>query len=184
MTDLADPVVPTSPALARALSVDRLLLLADAMPQLVWTADDAGTIDYYNSRVSEYDGIRQVDGTWRWEPIVHPDDVPATMGAWQAAVAAGVPYEHEHRLRMADGSYRWHLSRAVAAQDPARGDAVWIGTATDIHELKSIQAELLDRDERLRIALRAAEQSHDAIVVWDTERGIVFWNRGAEELYG
>jgi PAS domain S-box-containing protein len=115
--------------------------LANAMPHLVWTSNAAGVVDYYNSRASAYDGIRcDNDGRWTWQPIVHPDDIAATITAWQAA-QYGTTYQHEHRLRMADGSYRWHLSRAEALRD--EGQIVkWFGTATDIHERK--RAEVRD----------------------------------------
>src|SRR5262245_7978379 len=63
-----------------------LRALADAMPHLVWTAGADGTVDYYNSRARENDGLRQrADGSWNWQPIVHPDDLAATLLAWETA---------------------------------------------------------------------------------------------------
>ena len=120
----------------------RFRLLADAMPQLVWMADATGVVTYYNSRAAEYGGIHPAsDVAWEWAPAVHPDDLTHTVDAWGTAVRTGVTYQCEHRVRMADGEYRWHLSRGVPMRD---GEQViqWFGTATDIHSVKTAEQEL------------------------------------------
>ena len=124
--------------------------LADSMPQLVWTADAGGKVDYYNSRAVEYAGIRQAgDGTWSWEPVVHPDELQLTVDAWRFAIENLAAYACEHRIRMADGSFRWHLSRALPMRGPD-GAVKWFGTATDVHALREAQE-----------ALRASDRSKD-----------------------
>ena len=116
-------------------SEERFRALADSMPQLVWTAGSDGAVDYYNARAREYAGLEQAaDGTWRWQPVLHPDDLQLTLEAWNAAVAVGASYQCEHRVRMRDGSLRWHVSRAHRVE-AAAGER-WFGTATDIHEQK------------------------------------------------
>jgi two-component system CheB/CheR fusion protein len=128
-------------------SEERFRRLADSMPQLVWTAQDDGRVTYYNSRASDYDGLaRGPDGEWPWQPIVHPEDRENTVAAWQSAVARGESYECEHRIRMADGSYRWHLSRAFRVAATHGGQ--WFGTATDIDELKEAEEDLRKADRR------------------------------------
>jgi two-component system CheB/CheR fusion protein len=123
--------------------------LADAMPQLVWTARPDGTVEYYNSRQREYSGIAvNPDQTWDWQPVVHDDDLAMTIEAWQTAVSRGSVYQCEHRIRMADGSYRWHLSRAKPMKDEAGRIVKWFGTATDIHELRESQQVLRENNRR------------------------------------
>jgi PAS domain S-box-containing protein len=132
-------------------------IVAEAVPQLVWTAGDDGVVTYYNGRSSDYAGIeRREDGSWAWAPAVHPDDAELTGQRWADAVAHRGDYECEHRVRMADGSYRWHISRAVPVT--LGGRTTWFGTATDTHRLK--EAELAVRrahDEERRVALRLQE---------------------------
>ena len=124
-------------------SEERFRRLADSMPQAVWIADDTGTVQYYNSRSAGYDGLTaRSDGTWEWEPIIHPDDLARTLAAWHRAVDTRSPYECEHRIRIIDGTYRWHLSRAERGE--THGVAQWYGTTTDIHELM-LANELKDR---------------------------------------
>lgn len=124
----------TSPALWREV--------VDAMPQLVWVAGSDGEVVFYNQRAVDYDGIGQGDGrgSRRWEPVVHPDELERTWTAWSEAVTCGRDYECEHRLRMADGSYRWHVSRARPVSTGPDGWTTWFGTATDVHAQK--EAEL------------------------------------------
>jgi len=131
----------------------RFRLLAETMPQLVWTAGADGVPDYYNSRAVQYKGLEQFpDGTWGWQPLLHPDDLQLTVAAWQRALALREVYQVEHRVQMQDGTYRWHLSRAMPFRD-AEGKVVkWFGTATEIHDQKRAQ-ELLEQT----VAERTAE---------------------------
>jgi PAS domain S-box-containing protein len=127
----------------------RFRRLADAMPQLVWTAEPDGTVDYYNVRAAEYSAIDQAaDGHWNWVPVLHPDDLQCTIEAWQHAVATGDTYVCQHRVRMTDGALRWHLSRAEPVRDEAGCIVKWFGTATDIHDLKLAQERLRESDKR------------------------------------
>lgn len=130
--------------------------LADAMPQLVWTCGADGVVDYYNSRLADYVELeRTTDGRWLWQPLLHSDDVAATMAAWRAAMETGEPYEFEHRILMRDGQYCWHLSRARAVCDTQGRIIKWFGTATDIHERKKSEEDarlLADVGERIRLA--------------------------------
>lgn len=134
--------------------------LANAMPQLVWIADSAGVVSFYNDRVSEYSGaVRKPDGTWDRQQLVHPDDLGAALAARQAAARAGLPYTVQQRIRMADGNYRWHLSRALPVKDASGGVSKWFGTATDIHDLKMATEALHKNQQELeqRVAERTTE---------------------------
>jgi PAS domain S-box-containing protein len=127
----------------------RLRRLADAMPQLVWTARPDGTVDYFNERINEVTGARRrKDGSWYWEGMLHPDDVPATVMAWTTAVRTGEPYEIAHRVKRADGALHWYLSRGVPVHDADGRIVRWFGTATDIHAQKSAEEALREADRR------------------------------------
>jgi len=112
-------------------------MIAEAMPQLVWTARADGTIEYLNQRWIEYTGVDLDEFTRRGDDIgaVHPDDLVETWRLWRAAVESGRPYEHEYRLqRASDGSFRWFLARGVPIRSDDGKIVRWIGTATDIDE--------------------------------------------------
>lgn len=122
--------------------------LAESMPQLVWTAQADGTVDYYNEKYKDY-GIEMQDNKYLWAPILHDDDKRKTIDAWSNAIKTGNPYEIEHRVKMKNGQFAWHLSRAVPVKDHNGKIIKWYGTATDINKLKNLEQQ---KDEFLGIA--------------------------------
>jgi PAS domain S-box-containing protein len=152
---------------AQRESEERFRHLANSMPQLVWTALADGTVDYYNERCHEYEGISQrVDGEWTWAPVLHPDDMQPTIEAWEHAVETGQIYQIEHRVRMATGDFRWHLSRGVPAKDDQGNILRWYGTATDIHDYKLAEEAVRVYSQQLERSNRDLEEfafiaSHD-----------------------
>ena len=151
---------------------------AQAMPNHVWTAPPNGELDWFNDRVYEYSGaaVGQLDGQ-RWTAMVHADDLDGAARQWAAALATGQTYETEFRLRRADGSYRWHIARAVPIRDADGEIERWIGTNTDIEEqraareaLAHLNATLEARvEERTRERDRAWKNSRDLQVVVDAD---------------
>ncbi len=118
-------------------------LIADVIPQLVWSADALGRSDYLNARWTEFTGVPTAhiaDGGWH--DVIHPDDLPGLIAAWQHSFTTGAPYEIEHRLIHRSGEYRWMLNRALASRDAAGKPAHWMGTLTDIHDKKTGEDEL------------------------------------------
>ena len=160
--------------------------LADAMPQLVWTANANGVVDYYNARRSNYQRPNALPD--EWDLMVHPEDRAATRAAWGAAHASGQPYEMEHRILMRDGSYRWHLSRALPAHDASGQIARWYGTATDIDGLKRVEAALKETSaslvlerERLAVALRTGKMG---FYEWRVGTTSLWWSPELYIVYG
>ncbi|MEP0881892.1 PAS domain S-box protein [Trichocoleus sp. ST-U3] len=116
----------------------RYLSLAEAIPQMVWTAQPDGSVDYYNQRWFDYTGttLEQAQG-WGWQPILHPDDLQASVDGWNNAIDTGETYEAECRFKRAsDGVYRWHLVRALPLRDRHQWVVKWFGTCTDIDDRK------------------------------------------------
>jgi PAS domain S-box-containing protein len=137
---------------------------AQAMPNHVWTSLPDGQLDWFNDRVYDYGGASagELDGEG-WTRMVHPDDLSMAAGRWAAAVSSGADYETEFRLLRVDGTYRWHIARAVPIHDD--GAVVrWIGTNTDIEDQK-VAADAL---HRLNATLEAqvAERTADRDRMW------------------
>jgi PAS domain S-box-containing protein len=108
-------------------------VIADAVPQMMWSALPDGWIDWYNARWYEFTGQTHDEAAgWGWQSVHHPDDLPGVMRAWPGSIASGEPFEMEFRLRRADGVFRWFLTRAVPVRE-ADGTVVrWYGSNTDI----------------------------------------------------
>ena len=124
-------------------SEKKFRLLANSMPQHVWTSDPAGSMNYYNESVYKYTGLTPAhlseDG---WIQVVHPDERAGNIEAWQHAITTGNDFLFEHRFRRHDGVYRWQLSMAIAQKDEAGNTQMWVGTSTDIEDQKTLANEL------------------------------------------
>ncbi len=132
-------------------------MLADSLPQLVWIANTQGNVTYYNARRDAYFKAGSSDPTNpQWQPLVHAEDLANTMEAWKKAIDGGGEYEAGHRLKMANGSFRWHLSRATPVRGKDGTAVSWFGTATDIDGLKQAESHIQAGAERLQIATEAA----------------------------
>ena len=120
----------------------RYRFLAEAIPVQIWTATPDGALDYVTQRVADYFGVttEQILGEG-WQHVIHPDDLPRAVERWTHALTTGEPYEVEFRLRDANGSYRWHISRALPQRDEAGKVVHWFGTNTDIEEQKRLQRQ-------------------------------------------
>jgi len=152
--DASLPTDPSGIAEGMALYDRHSMALADAMPQIVWTANPDGGLDYYNQHWVDYTGM-SVEETlgWGWAPVLHPDDLERCVDLWTTAYTTGKPYEIEYRFKRAsDSSYRWHLGRALPVRDLEGKIVKWFGTCTDIDEQK--QAIL---DVEIQVRLRTAE---------------------------
>jgi len=139
----------TTSSVDRRQSEDRLRLVIDTLPAMVWSKSPDGSADFLNQRFREFTGLSVEDGLgWGWmKNAVHPED--RAQEEWRTAFAAGQPFEKEARLRRADGTYRWFLLRAVPQRDEQGRVVKWYGTTTDIDDRKRAEDELRQAQEDL-----------------------------------
>jgi PAS domain S-box-containing protein len=126
-------------------------LVAEALPQLIWVTDEHGAVEYVNRGFIEYTGYVAEDllGQTAWRKALHPEDLERCLRDWEGATASGVPFDTEYRLRRAaDGSWRWHLGRALPIKDDQGRVLRWIGTCTDIEDQKRIEQRMIEESRR------------------------------------
>src|SRR5262249_37809934 len=123
-----------------------------------------GMVDYGNQRWVDYVGVPVEQSIGRkWMEAIHPDDRESTRRRFKESGKTGQPFEVEYRLRRKDGQYRWYLARATAIRNEQGRIVKWIGTSTDIHDLKEAEAEREELLARERAARAEAEHSAESI---------------------
>lgn len=136
-------------------------ILADSMPQIVWTANPDGHVDYYNKRWYEFTGIPEGSlSNELWETVLHPEDLPLLHQTWNNALESGEPFELEFRaMHTLSGEYRWLLSRARSVKNQDGRVIKWYGSNTDIHDQKLV-LQKLEIEQKLREQI-LSNLSHD-----------------------
>jgi PAS domain S-box-containing protein len=127
-------------------------VLAEMVPQLVWTTRADGRVDYANQRFCDYTHAtpEQLQG-YGWSQFLHPNDAECALAVRMHAFRTGVPYEVEYRLREGQtGRYRWFFVRAMPVRDETDQIVRWFGTCTDIEEQKHTEEALRQSQEHMR----------------------------------
>jgi PAS domain S-box-containing protein len=126
----------------------RLKMIAEHVPQMIWTANERGHMDWMNPRWFDFTGLADTrratneSAGAEWFEVVHADDRERAAQRWQKAVASGEPYEVEVRFRAKNGEHRWFLGRAVPVPDAHGRLSKWFGSFTDIDEQKRNEARV------------------------------------------
>jgi len=153
-------------------SNEKFMRIADSMPQIVWTADCSGRIDFLNDIYYAYAGEDRYNS--RPELInVHPDDSESSSAAWIKSVETGEIYEVRQRLRRHDGVYKWFLNRGIPVFNNDNNLIKWYGTCTDIDDL------VLLKEERLRLEnnlLEAQRLSSTGSYEYDIREKKFYWS--------
>ena len=115
----------------------------DAVPVLLWSARPDGSAEFLNRRWLEYTGLslEQASGSG-WLASIHPDDRNTLVEYWKSLLETATHGGIEARLRSFDGEYRWFLFKAEPLRDAAGRVIEWLGSNTDIHDLKKAEENL------------------------------------------
>ncbi len=167
----------------RRVSDARFRMVADVVPDLLFSTDVTGKLQWCNQSWLKYTGQTLVLALGNgWLGTIHPEDRARVDGAFQQAVARGQSFHSEHRIISADGKARWFLVRVEPLREEGGRILQWFGAKTDVDDLKQAEAELTASRSRLRLILENAREF--AILSTDPERRVTSWNRGAERLLG
>jgi PAS domain S-box-containing protein len=158
-------------------------MLIELSPQVVWISDANGIATFVNRYWMDLTGLSlEQTRNGGWTRALHPDDAERAYKAWREMVRRGQPWETEFRIRRAsDEQYRWYVSHGIPLRDASGNVSKWMGIAVDIHDRKLATEHLAITDERLRLAVEAAN-----IGAWDhylhTDK--VEWSQKAREIFG
>ena len=121
--------------------------LGDSVPHLLGTFTLSGEAEYLNRQWQLF--APPTEAPFSWAGLVHPDEQPAFLRKWEQMLASGNSLDLELRLRNRKNSYRWHLLRAVQGHDAGGRPNHWFVSATNIHEQKQLQLQLIEMQQSL-----------------------------------
>ena len=152
----------------------KLRQIIETVPSLVWSTGPDGESTHLNQRILDYSGMRFEDLLHLgWTKVLHPDDFSRTLDAFNHAIQTGTSYRAVHRLRRADGEYRWHDARGEPLRDRQGRIIQWYGLSVDIDEGKRAE----DRLRRNEAYLAEAERlSHTGSFGWTPSTGETHWS--------
>ena len=152
-------------------------LISENVTDLIAVLDLHGRRVYNSPSYSSILGDpEKLMGTDSFEEI-HPDDRERIRRIFQETIASGVGQRAEFRFLLKDGSVRYVESQGSVMRDKQGKVTNVITVSRDVTERK--QAE-----EQIREQAALLGKAHDAICVTDLDQRILYWNKGAEFLYG
>jgi len=181
-------IMPAMAASGQASESFNAQLLVDSIPALIHTATPDGYLDYFNKPWLEYFGVTldKVAG-WNWTAFIHPEDVEGILAKWRACLETGEVFEHETRVRSANGEYRWMFHRKVPLRDENGNIVKWFGSSLDIEERKTAEEQFHRKAEELqRSEFYLAEGqrfAHMGSWAFDPD-GFSYWSPELFRMYG
>jgi PAS domain S-box-containing protein len=148
----------------------------DRIPGLVCTMTGGGEVEFANRRILEYTGWT-LEQLRDWRPLIHPDEREMVVKRWRRSVETGNPHDVEHRVRGADGVYRWFAARGLPVRDREGRVVRWYILITDIDERKKTH-EKLQRSEAF--LAQGQQVSQTGSFGWNIANGELYWS---EETY-
>jgi len=162
-------------------SEDRLRLVIDTIPTLVWRAGPDGVPDFLNQPALDYTGLSPDQIALGWPRAFHPEDKKGMLQKWSAIRESGMRGGLEARLRRFDGEFRWFLFQAEPLCDELGNIVKWYGSSTDIEDRKQTENALRQSEAYLAQAQRL---SLTGTFGWRVATGENTWSRETFRIFG
>lgn len=125
---------------ALAESESRFRSMMETIPQIAWTNTTAGETVYHNQRWHDYTGLdKNQTMLLGFKSVIHPEDYRVGFVRFSNILKTSSGGEFQIRIKRLDGVYMWHLVRLMPIVDQQDNIELWVGTATDIQELRLLQ---------------------------------------------
>jgi PAS domain S-box-containing protein len=135
--------------------------ILETLPQIAWTTNANGVVNYINQQWSNYTGqplsVALGNGLAK---VLLPEEAEDFVSTWRKNTRESTFFERECRVRRHDGKYRWHLVRGVPIYDNDGNKTMWVGTSTDIHDQKLFSEEL---EHKIKERTKELERSNSEL---------------------
>jgi PAS domain S-box-containing protein len=168
----------------------RFRALADGTPVPIWITDATGRALFVNRAFCETFGTSQEEITTKgWQPLIHPDDAPAYVGAYMASLSGRTPFRAEARARRADGEWRWFESVGQPRLDANGRLVAMAGSTSDITERKRAEFVVRESEQRFRALADSMPQlawtaQPDGYITWYNRRWYQYTGTTPEQMEG
>jgi PAS domain S-box-containing protein len=140
---------------ALAESEQRFRFMAESLSTMIFTSHPSGALDYVSPQWANYTGLALEDIKEKGlVTALHVDDAKAVLAYWDHSYQTGDPIEQEIRFKKHDGTYRWHLLRAEAMRNEHGEVTMWVGSSTDIEDVKANMQKKLELEEKTELLTR------------------------------
>jgi PAS domain S-box-containing protein len=153
-------------------SESRFRILADAAPVFIWMSGVDKLCTFFNKPWLKFTGrsLEQEMGNG-WAEGVHSNDLQRCLKIYTEAFDARKPFVMQYRLRRHDGEFRWVSDQGVARYDAQGNFTGYIGSSVDVTELINKERALRESEERMNLAIEAAN-----LAVWE-------WDLSTDEVW-
>jgi PAS domain S-box-containing protein len=166
---------------------EQALRIIESMPALAWFADVEGKFLYTSRSPRVFTGLPKEDlaatkdDEFGFRNVVHPDDLDRLLQTWRHSLRTGHDYNCEHRMRRANGGYRWCRSFGLPTRDGDGRIVGWYGTTIDIDELKTAEAALREHERSLQQLIDTVP-----VLIWrlSPQGNPVYFNKQLVEYIG
>jgi PAS domain S-box-containing protein len=164
-------------------SEERFRTMADGCPTMMWVTDAAGGNQFINRAYREFCGTAYEQVDWgKWQLLIHPDDAPEYIGAFERAVLQHTAFRAEARVRRADGEWRLLGSYATPRLSPGGAFLGHVGLSADITERRQAEEALRSSEEKFR---QLAENIREVFwMISTTANEILYMSPAYEQIWG
>lgn len=171
-------------------SEERFNTLSESIPHMLWTAAPDGYKNFFNQYFLDYTGytFEELEGNG-WEKITFPADLERELAQWDHSIKTGEEFKLEKRVRHHNGTFHWHITRAIAQKNSDGVIIGWIGTSTEIDDQKKINELLAKTEEHFRTFANSIQNlawiaNGDGWIYWYNQRWYDYTGTTLEEMEG
>lgn len=158
--DITDKVNRQNALMEENRQSRELAFLIQALPHIIWTADQEGNINFCNDYGLKFLGaeLEAIEGA-SWVQFIHPEDAPLVVEKWLLCVNQKRRFENEQRIfNSSTNEWEWFqvIGKPLFGEN---GEIIkWYGISINIESLKQVESSLRDAKDKAESANSAKSE--------------------------